>query len=870
MSTHVAKYRKDYLSPAFTTEHVDLDIILDDHRTKVTAILDVKQLREGEVLHLDGNKSLNLLQILVNGQAHDDYQCSDDSLTISGIGSCQLTIVNEIDPKNNSALEGLYKSGDAFCTQCEAEGFRRITFYQDRPDVLATFTTRIEAPKTGYPFLLSNGNKVDGGELDNDRHWVRWQDPFPKPCYLFALVAGDFDQLADTFTTRSGRQVALEIFVDKGNLYRAHHAMESLKKSMAWDEQRFDLEYDLDIYMVVAVDFFNMGAMENKGLNVFNSKYVLASPDTATDADYMGIESVIGHEYFHNWTGNRVTCRDWFQLSLKEGLTVFRDQEFSSDLNYRSVKRINSVRILRGQQFVEDAGPMAHPIRPEKVIEMNNFYTLTVYEKGAEVIRMIHTLLGEEKFQAGMALYFQRHDGQAVTCDDFTQAMQDASGIDLGLFRRWYSQSGTPQLDVSDRYDAQTKQYHLTIRQMTPVTADQDEKLPLHIPVDIELLTDAGESIALVGCDTQRNGAVLNLRDQEETFIFENVANEPTICLLQQFSAPVKCHYDYSDEQLLRITQFATDTFCRWDALQHLIHKYIRLNVHNQQNGGVFELPESFVDVLRGALLDPDIDPAFNALLFTLPSTIELIQLFDEADIATIDSVRGKLMQYLAEQLEDEMTALIHHASQIDHNDLEAIQIGWRSLKSQLLQFAAFRDEALIANEYRQAQTMTMTLAALTAANQADLPCRDELMRDFEKKWQHDGLVMDKWFNLQATYPGTDALQRVKSLLKHPSFSLSNPNRTRALVGRFCYWNAVAFHAEDGSGYEFLSEILMQLNENNPQLAAGLLTPLIQFARLGKTRQAKIKVILGKLAALPNISGDLYEKVDKALSQINS
>lgn len=864
MSTPVAKYRKDYCAPAFTTRHIDLDVILDDHHTQVRATLDIEQIRAGEPLLLDGTPDIQLKQILVDGQPFEHYERTDKGLKIHGLSSCQLIIENEIDPKNNSALEGLYKSGDAFCTQCEAEGFRRITFYQDRPDVLATFTTRIEASKTQYPFLLSNGNKIESADLDGDRHWVRWEDPFPKPCYLFALVAGDFDQLTDRYTTGSGREVALEIFVDKGNLYRAHHAMASLKNAMKWDEERFRLEYDLDIYMIVAVDFFNMGAMENKGLNVFNSKYVLASPDSATDSDYMGIESVIGHEYFHNWTGDRVTCRDWFQLSLKEGLTVFRDQEFSSDLNSRPVERINNVRILRSQQFVEDAGPMAHPIRPEKVIEMNNFYTLTVYEKGAEVIRMMHTLLGEDKFQAGMDLYFERHDGQAVTCDDFVQAMEDASGIDLSLFRRWYSQSGTPNLTVTDQYDSQAQRYTLIVEQKTEPTADQADKQALHIPLDIELLADDGQVIALVGSEELRNGSVLSLTQTHQEFIFDNVASKPTPCLLQHFSAPVTLDYAYDDEQLLRISQNATDTFVRWNAMQHLINKYVKLNVLHPQEP--FSVPEAFVDSFRGALLDPEMDPAFTALLFSLPSINEFIQLFETADIEAIAQVRSQLVKHLAVELADEMAVLMSQASQVDHDELQPQQIGWRSLKSQLMTYVAYTNPQLIADEYANARTMTMTLAALTAANQAQLECRDALMADFEQKWQHDGLVMDKWFRLQGSYPGDDALSRVRGLLDHPSFSLSNPNRTRSLIGSFAS-SPVSFHKADGSGYRFLFEILETLNTANPQLAAGLVTPLILFKRLNAHQQTLVKETLEQLVALDNISPDLFEKVEKALSQ---
>ncbi|MCR6555039.1 aminopeptidase N, partial [Aeromonas sp. CPF2-S1] len=507
-------------------------------------------------LVLDGEQ-LTLKSVAIDGIPCDHYEQGESSLTLFNLpAECVLTIVTQLDPAANTALEGLYKSGDAYCTQCEAEGFRRITYYLDRPDILARYSTRITADKTQFPFLLSNGNKVDCGDLDGGRHFVQWQDPFPKPSYLFALVAGDFDVERSHYTTKSGRKVALEIFVDKGNLDRAGFAMESLINSMRWDEQRFGLEYDLDIYMIVAVDFFNMGAMENKGLNIFNSKFVLANPATATDSDYHGIERVIGHEYFHNWTGNRVTCRDWFQLSLKEGLTVFRDQEFSSDLGSRGVNRINNVRTVRGPQFAEDAGPMAHPIRPDVVIEMNNFYTLTVYEKGSEVIRMMHTLLGEDAFQAGMRLYFERHDGSAATCDDFVQAMEDASGVDLGRFRRWYSQSGTPELTVTDEYDAASGVYRLHVSQHTPPTQDQPQKLPLHIPLDIELYDEQGAVIALQ-YQGKAIGNVLDVLEAEQTFEFDQVPVKPVPSLLRDFSAPVKLHYDYSDEALAFLMRFA-------------------------------------------------------------------------------------------------------------------------------------------------------------------------------------------------------------------------------------------------------------------------------------------------------------------------
>ncbi|WP_047100642.1 aminopeptidase N, partial [Dickeya dianthicola] len=551
------KYRHDYRAPDYTITDIALDFDLYPQQTRVVAVSQVVlQGEQGATLKLDG-EGLKLLSVQVDGQDWQTHRLLEGGLELTGLpAKFTLRIETEISPAANSALEGLYQSGDALCTQCEAEGFRHITYYLDRPDVLARFTTRITADKTRYPYLLSNGNHVAQGELDDGRHWVEWQDPFPKPCYLFALVAGDFDVLRDRFITRSGHEVALELFVDRGNLDRADWAMTSLKNAMKWDETRFGLEYDLDIYMIVAVDFFNMGAMENKGLNIFNSKYVLAKAETATDKDYLGIEAVIAHEYFHNWTGNRVTCRDWFQLSLKEGLTVFRDQEFSSDVGSRPANRIDNVRVMRRAQFAEDASPMSHPIRPDQVIEMNNFYTPTVYEKGSEVIRMMHTLLGEEKFQAGMRLYFDRHDGSAATCDDFVQAMEDASSVDLSQFRRWYSQSGTPVVTVRDDYDAATRQYHLHVSQMTPVGADKQPKLPLHIPLDVELYDSEGQVIPLRQ-KGQKLGSVLNVTEAEQTFVFDDVPSQPVPSLLREFSAPVKLNYPWSDEQLTFLMRHA-------------------------------------------------------------------------------------------------------------------------------------------------------------------------------------------------------------------------------------------------------------------------------------------------------------------------
>ncbi|WP_318516598.1 aminopeptidase N [Photobacterium leiognathi] len=864
-----AKYRSDYRKPDYTITDIDLTFDLNDTKTQVTAQSKVVRMGDNAdaKLVLDGDE-LELVSVTVNGEAWSAYAKEDGHLVLSDLpAEFDLTIVTMINPEANTALEGLYKSGGGFCTQCEAEGFRRITYYLDRPDVLARFTTKIIADKAAFPFLLSNGNRIAEGDLDNGRHWVQWQDPFPKPSYLFALVAGDFDVLRDNYTTMSGRNVELEIFVDKGNLDRADYAMTSLKNSMKWDEERFGLEYDLDIYMIVAVDFFNMGAMENKGLNVFNSKFVLANPKTATDTDYQGIEAVIGHEYFHNWTGNRVTCRDWFQLSLKEGLTVFRDQEFSSDLGSRPVNRIANVRIVRGPQFAEDRGPMSHPIRPEKVIEMNNFYTLTVYEKGSEVIRMMHTLLGEANFQAGMKVYFERHDGTAATCDDFVQAMEDASGIDLSRFRRWYSQAGTPVVAVETAYDADNKSYSVTVKQQTPPTAGQEEKLPLHIPFDIELYDSKGGVIAL-----QSNGKpvhnVLDVKEAEQTFVFENVAEQPAISMLREFSAPVILEYDYSDQELIFLMIHARNEFARWDAGQMLLAKYIRKNVAAVQAGNAVELPEAVVDAFRGALLDENLDPAFIAEMLTLPSENEIAGWYKQVDVDAINTVVDALTQILATEMEDELLAIYRSLAQGEYS-LDHAAMAKRALHNKCLSYLAHTATGndLVTAQYAAADNMTDTMAAMSAANNAQLACREAQMADFSDKWTHDGLVMDKWFMLQGTNPAENALENVRNTMNHPAFSLKNPNRTRSLVASFCANNPARFHAKDGSGYAFLTEILTALNTSNPQVASRLIEPFLKYRQYDEARQQLMRSELEKLAALDNLAKDLFEKVQKALEQ---
>ncbi|GAB7220125.1 aminopeptidase N [Vibrio comitans] len=857
----VAKYRKDYTTPSHNIVSIDLMFKLHQTQTVVVATSTVLANEGATSLSLVG-EHLALKALHINGVDWSDYELNDEGLVISNLpAQFDMTITTELNPSANTALEGLYLSDGAFCTQCEAEGFRRITYFLDRPDVLAKYTTTIEADKGDFPFLLSNGNKIAEGELEGGRHWVKWQDPHPKPSYLFALVAGDFDQLVDSFTTRSGRKVALEIFVDKGNLNRAHHAMLSLKNSMKWDEERFDLEYDLDIYMIVAVDFFNMGAMENKGLNVFNSKYVLADQASATDKDYLGIEAVIGHEYFHNWTGNRVTCRDWFQLSLKEGLTVFRDQEFSSDLGSRPVNRINNVRIIRGPQFAEDASPMSHPIRPDKVIEMNNFYTLTVYEKGSEVIRMIHTLLGEEGFQSGMKLYFERHDGTAATCDDFVAAMQDASGVDLSQFKRWYSQLGTPTLTVTDEYDATRKVYTLNVRQYTAPTATQQEKLPLHIPFDIELYRQDGSVIPLV-IDATSVDSLLHITKESHSFVFEQVDEKPTPSLLREFTAPVKLEYDYEESQLVHLMKCSSNEVSRWDAGQTLLSQYIK---HAVSQGVDIELSEDVINSFKALLLDESLDKAFVAEALTLPPHSEVSGWFDIIDVDGISKALKQLKLALAKGLESELLATYQSLSSGEY-DISHQSIAKRALRNTCLSFLSCIKEhhSLAQQQFEASDNMTDTIGALSSANQSDLECREDLMNAFSERWSHDGLVMDKWFMLQGSKPSADVLSKVKSSMAHKAFSMQNPNRVRSVLGSF-FNNPYGFHAIDGSGYEFAGEMLATLNTTNPQVASRLIDPMLKFARYDEKRKQLMREQLEVLRDTPNLAKDLFEKVEAAL-----
>lgn len=859
MTDFTPRYLKDYQIPDYTITTVNLTFALDETATVVTNVMNItRQGKHNKPLQLDG-EHLKLISIVIDGKeiTQAQYRVTEQSLIIDNVfADFELTLVTEISPATNTALEGLYKSGDAYCTQCEAEGFRRISYFLDRPDVMAVYTTTVIADKQQFPYLLANGNNIAQAELDGGKHSVTWHDPFPKPCYLFALVAGDFDVLKDHYTTKSERKVALEFFVDKGDLGKTAHAMESLKKSMAWDEEQFNLEYDLDIYMVVAVDFFNMGAMENKGLNVFNSKFVLADDLDATDDDFFNVEAVIAHEYFHNWTGNRVTCRDWFQLSLKEGLTVFRDQQFSADMHSSAVTRIKNVRLLRSQQFSEDAGPMAHPIRPEQVIEMNNFYTMTVYEKGAEVIRMLHTLLGEQGFKAGVALYFERFDGQAVTCDDFVQALSDATNVDLSQFKLWYSQSGTPQLSVLDSFDVNTGEYKLTIKQSHPETHDKQSKHNLHIPVNIEL----------IDVDTSKSfkQELLQLTASEQTWTFNGLSQKPVPALLGNFTAPVKLTYDYNEQELLTLMMGAKDEFIRWDAGQTLYGLTIKSLVENAEA----EISANITKAIA-SIISSDSDAAFKAEQLLLPSFDQMSDAINEVEPSALVTAITKLKLFIAQSLQSELAATYDDCvSHVFSKDGKAI--GNRALKNTCLDYLSVLSEPSsndrVLTQFNTANNMTDQIAALKMASTHDLACFGEVMQRFEQQWQDNTLVMDKWFAIHAIHNNVDVVNHLTALLNHQKFSFENPNRARSLIASFAFHNAKYFHDKNGQGYQFLAEQISKLNTINPQVASRILTPLIQYKAFSKAHQILMLEQLNKLNNLDNLARDLQEKLTAALT----
>jgi len=860
---------KDYAPPPFLIDSVDLDIELFEDHARVRSRLAISRnpgaAASNAPLVLDAEE-LELESVALDGRAlaAGEYAVDADHLTIAKTPArFVLETACKIYPRKNTKLMGLYAAASGFFSQCEAEGFRRITYSIDRPDVMAKYAVTIHADRAKYPVLLSNGNLAASGSEADGRHWVRWQDPFPKPCYLFAMVAAKLDKLEDQFVTRSGRRVRLAIYVDPGKLDQCGFAMQALRRAMKWDEDIFGLEVDLENYSIVAVGDFNMGAMENKGLNVFNTKYVLARPDTATDGDYLGIDRVIAHEYFHNWTGNRVTCRDWFQLSLKEGLTVFRDQEFGADMYSRPVERIREVRGLRGGQFPEDAGPMAHPVRPPSYMEINNFYTSTVYEKGAEVVRMIRTLIGAQNFRKGMDLYFVRHDGQAVTCDDFARAMADAAGADLSQFMRWYDQAGTPVLEIKGEYDAAARRYALTVRQSCPPTPGQETKLPFHIPLAVGLVGPDGRDLLAEGT------RVLSVTQPEERFVFENVGAEPVPSLLRNFSAPVIVRHDYTGAELTHLMAHDSDAFNRWEAGQRLALGIMLRGIAAAQGGRALELPRAFADAAARVIADSSKDPAFAAEMLALPSESYLAEQMPVVDPDAIHAVRDELRRRLAAALREELFAVYRAHTGAGPYSPDAVSAGKRALKNCALGLLMELDDAglraLCMKQFEAADNMTDAFAALFMLANCDCPERGRALDAFYGKWKDEPLVVDKWLAVQSTTRLPSALADVKRLMAHPAFNVRNPNKVYALIGGF-RGNQVRFHAADGSGYAFLADQVIALDAINPQVAARMARGFDRWKKLDAGRQAHARAALERLRDAKGVSKGVLEIATRALA----
>ncbi len=856
--------RADYTPPDFAIEQVALYFDLDPARTTVRSTLRLRRQGAPDAPLILHGEDLETLGVHLDGRplAASRYDEQAESLTLPDVPDAfELRVEVAISPEANTQLSGLYRSGGMFCTQCEAEGFRRITWFFDRPDVMTRYRVRIEADEASCPVLLSNGNRVDHGALPRGRHFAVWDDPFPKPSYLFALVAGDLGHVRDTFTKADGREVDLVVYSEHENTHQLDHAMACLRSAMRWDEQVFGLQYDLDVYNIVAVHHFNMGAMENKSLNVFNAARVLASPDTATDDDYEVIDGVIAHEYFHNWTGNRVTCRDWFQLTLKEGLTVFRDQQYSADMTSAAVKRIDDVLFLRALQFPEDAGPMAHPIRPEAYIAVDNFYTATVYDKGAEVIRMIHTLLGTDDFRRGMDLYFERHDGQAVTCDDFRAAMADASGVDLEQFERWYAQAGTPVVRAEGSWDGSLHTWTLTLSQHTPPTPGQPDKAPLHIPVACGLLGEDGCELAPT--------RLLELKEPRQDFVFEGLGAPPTPSLLRGFSAPVRLVIDLDDEALSRLMAHDTDPFNRWEAGQRLYTRALLAVVVADLSGGSADLDEAVLAGFRRTLTATDLDRSLQARALRLPSERTVAQEMEVVRPTTIRRARRHALRQLATRFEGRLRDVYDREAPCGPYRHSPAEAGRRRLRNTCLGLLSFLDTeettALCAAQFRQADNMTDQIAALACLASVTGPAADESLDAFYGQWEAVPLVVDKWFSVQAAADREDTLERVDALRGHPSFDLRNPNRVRALVRVFAN-NQAAFHRADGAGYAWLADRVLELDPINPQIGARTAEPLSHWRRYGEARQLQMRAQLQRIADAPAISRDLYEIVHRSLA----
>ncbi|MET0356315.1 MAG: aminopeptidase N [Cellvibrio sp.] len=880
-------YLKDYKVPDYLIIKTQLHVDIYDGYTLVTAnlslVVNPSSVNPVSQLTLHGS-DLELVSIAINGNSLDAkaYEFGEETLTIKNTpAQFLLTSVTKVYPEKNTSLEGLYKSRTMYCTQCEAEGFRKITYYLDRPDVMSEFTTTVVTDKK-FPVLLSNGNLVGRGDLNDNRHFATWHDPFKKPAYLFALVAGDLAHIQDKFTTCSKREVTLKIYVEPKDLDKCAHAMTSLKNSMRWDEEVYGREYDLDIFMIVAVDDFNMGAMENKGLNIFNTSCVLAKPDTTTDAGFQRVEGVVAHEYFHNWSGNRVTCRDWFQLSLKEGFTVYRDSEFSADMGSRTVKRVEDVSLLRTLQFAEDAGPMAHPIRPESYIEISNFYTMTIYEKGAEIVRMLANLLGKENFRKGTDLYFSRHDGQAVTTEDFVAALADASGKDLTQFKRWYSQAGTPRLQVTDSYNEDAQEYSLHIKQTCPPTPECQQKQPFHIPIAMGLLGSAGDlPLVLKNAEpdfetSDNTHKVIELTQAEQTFVFERVQEKPVPSLLRGFSAPVKLEYNYSREDLILLMSRDSDGFNRWDASQQLALQVIDDVIAAYQRGqdvNSVVVDAHLINAYRSVLQDESLDPAMVAYMLSLPSEAYISELAKVVDVEAIHYSRAAIRKAIARELRADFERIYNGYDHQQAYAATAEAIANRSLKNVALAYLMLLNEETIIRaceeQYVSANNMTDVMAALTQLVNAESEFAKSLSQSalahFYDKWQDESLVVNQWLTVQATcsLPGT--LTRVKALEVHNAYDSKNPNKIRALVSSFCNNNAINFHDKAGDGYKFLADKVIILNKQNPQIASRLLTPLTKWKKYNSDRQELMKAQLERIMAEPDLSKDVYEVVSKSL-----
>jgi aminopeptidase N len=879
MRTDIAQpvHLKDYRPPDWLVETVRLDVSLHPMASRVRATLALKPNPHtaSAPLILDGD-GLSLVSLRLNGNPlpPDSYVSSSDSLTIPQPPNAPFTLEIEtiVDPSANTQLSGLYRSNGTYCTQCEAEGFRRITYFPDRPDVMAVYTTRIEADKRETPVLLSNGNLVESGDTQDGRHFAVWHDPHPKPSYLFALVGGDLACVEDRFLTMAGRNVTLRIYIEHGKEDRTAYAMDSLKRAMRWDEDVFGREYDLDIFMIVAVSDFNMGAMENKGLNVFNDKYVLASPDTATDADFAHIEAVIAHEYFHNWTGNRITCRDWFQLCLKEGLTVFRDQEFSADMRSRAVKRIADIRNLRATQFIEDAGPLAHPVRPETYKEINNFYTTTIYEKGAELVRMVRTLIGPEKFRVGMDLYFARHDGEAATVEQFIRCFAEASGREFSQFMRWYSQAGTPEVTVHGHFDAARKTYLLECRQVVPATPGQPLKEPMVIPLSLGLLGKDGRDIPLKPSTGEPlTTGVLVLTDQATSFELVDVNERPVLSINREFSAPVKVISDLDADDLAFLAAHDSDPFNRWQALQTISARLLIENVEASRAGRAMRIDNRLMVALANILNDSALEPAFVALVLVPPGEADIARdIGRDVDPDAIFRARSALRAAIGGRLAPQLSALYSRLYTAGGYSPDARSAGRRALRNVALDLmAATGKSAEIARAYQQyttADNMTDRMAALATLSLHDVVERQPALDDFYARYSSDALVVDKWFSLQATVPEPGALDKVRSLTAHPAFSLANPNRVRALIGAFAQGNPTQFNRADGAGYEFVADTVRALDPKNPQVSARLATAFRTWRMLESGRRAKAEAALTRLKTTPGLSRDLSDIVERALA----